>query len=148
MQERFKEFTFLIAKLNKYIHKIKTGEMAEFNLKGPHVTSIYYLYKCGALTAKEIRNLSGEDKASISRAIDYLEERGYVTCESCAEKRYNAKLILTDTGKEIGKRITDKIDRVLEASSIGINPEHRAIMYKTLALVSYNLEEFCAKYDD
>ena len=53
MEERFETFTLLISKLNRSIKRIKSEEMDEFNLKSPHVSCLYYIYKMGALTADE-----------------------------------------------------------------------------------------------
>ena len=116
MRERFKKFTFLVAKLNKYVQKIKNEEMGEFNLKGPQVTCMYYLFSKGDLTSKEIRALSGEDKASISRSLDFLEENGYVVCDNDGGKRYNSKYALTEKGKEEGFKITEKITKAMGKS--------------------------------
>ena len=45
MIERFETFTVLITKISRSIRKIKTEEMAKFNLKSPHVSCLYYLFK-------------------------------------------------------------------------------------------------------
>ena len=75
MQERFKNFTVLIAKINRCIRKIKTEEMAEFDLKSTHVSCLYYLYTMETLTSKELCDVCEEDKASISRSIWMLKKR-------------------------------------------------------------------------
>ena len=66
MEERFQAFTVLVANLNRCIYKIKTEEMAEYNLKSSHVSCIYYIYRYGSLTPTELCDLCGEDKANIS----------------------------------------------------------------------------------
>ena len=43
MEERFGTFTILISKISRSIKRIKSEEMAEFQLKGPHVSCLYYL---------------------------------------------------------------------------------------------------------
>lgn len=148
MYERFKNFTVLITKINRSIHKIKSEEMAEFHLKSPHVSCLYYLYKEGALTAKQLSDICEEDKASLSRSLDYLEENGYVSCASSAKKRYKAALTLTEKGIEVGARIAEKVDRVLDPASLGLSVENREIMYESLALISDNLEKICKKYGE
>lgn len=148
MYERFKNFTVLIMKINRSIHKIKTEEMAEFNLKSPHVSCLYYLYKEGSLTAKELCDICEEDKASLSRSLDHLEENGYVACASSAKKRYKAALTLTEKGKEVGARIAAKVDCVLDPASIGLSEENRKNMYESLTLISENLEKICKKYGE
>lgn len=148
MQERFKTFTVLIASINRSIRRIKTEEMAEFDLKSPHVSCIYYLYKANSLTAKELGDICGEDKAALSRSIEYLEANGYVTCSSKAQKRYRAPLELTEKGYRAGERIAEKIDRILDTASEGLCAEDRTIMYQSLALIATNLQEICNQYED
>lgn len=147
MKERFKTFTVLIMEINRYIHKIKTEEMSEFDLKSPHVSCLYYLYKAGELTAKELCDISKEDKASVSRSIEYLETNGFISCNSTTKKRYKAILTLTEKGREIGAALAKKIDAILEQASVGLSEENRAVMYETLSLIHDNLENICNKYE-
>ena len=148
MEARFEMFTVLIAKASRCIYKIKTGEMSEYNLKSSHVSCLYYLYKAGSLTAKELCDLCGEDKANISRSIKYLENEGYIYCESTAQKRYQSALLLTDKGKIVGKNITEKIDKILYEASNGLTEENRKIFYQSLSLICDNLENICIKYGE
>ncbi len=147
MQERFETFTVLIAKINRNIRKIKSFEMAEFELKAPHVSCLYYLYREGGLTAKELADRCDEDKAAISRSIDYLEERGYLTCNSSAKKRYKAPLALTDSGLEVAERISEKIDGILNIVGKGQDEEERHAFYRSLKTVSDNLEKIIEEYE-
>jgi DNA-binding MarR family transcriptional regulator len=146
MEKRFERFTVLMTGISRSIHKLKAEEMAEYNLKRSHVSCLYYLYKEDSLTAKELCDLSDEDKANISRAIKYLEERGYLVCRSKAQKRYQSPLELTEEGKAIGKRLVEKIDSVLEMAGEGVSDEDRMIMYRSLEHISFNLQQMCEKY--
>lgn len=148
MQERFREFTVLMVRINRYIHKIKTEEMAEFDLKSPHVSCLYYLYKAGELTAKELCDVCAEDKAAVSRSVEYLEKKGLISCASEAKKRYKAPLTLTEKGKEIAEKTQRKIDDALAVASAGLSEENRALMYECLSLISDNLQKICDGYEN
>ena len=143
MEERFETFTVLINSISRSIHKLKTMEMAEFDLKSSHVSCLYYLFKQESLTAKELCDLCSEDKANISRAVRHLEEKGYVACHSKTQKRYQSPLTLTEKGREIGAYIAEKIDCILAGVSEGIDEEHRRVMYESLARISENLRKIC-----
>ena len=145
--ERFKTFTVLIAKINRSIRKIKNEEMAEFGLKSPHVSCLYYLYKEESLTAKELSDICDEDKAAISRSILALERLGYLSCESESKKRYKAPLSLTEEGNAVAKRIADKIDSVLDFASDALTEDERIKFYENLNSVCDNLQKFCEKYN-
>ena len=146
--ERFKTFTVLIAQINRNIRKIKNEEMAEFGLKSPHVSCLYYLYKEESLTAKELSDICDEDKAAVSRSILALEKLGYLSCESESKKRYKAPLKLTEEGKSIAQRIANKIDSVLDFVSGAIAENERVGFYENLGSVCENLQKFCEKYDN
>ena len=146
MESRFETFTILIAKINRCIKKIKTEEMDEMNLKSPHVSCLYYLFKSeNGLMAKEICDICEEDKAAVSRSLDYLENQGYIVCESKTEKRYNSLISLTEKGKEIGKVVAEKIDIAVQKASEGISEEKRAIFYECLNAISENLQKVVDK---
>ena len=140
MVERFELFTTLVAELARNIHRIKTAEMSEFALRGSHVSCLYYLYKGGAMTATELCDRSGEDKANVSRAVASLEKSGYLTCPSSG-KRYQSPLSLTEKGRSVGARIAEKVDGVLARAGEGLSEEDRAVMYRSMKLVRDNLRK-------
>ncbi len=140
MQERFETFTVLINRISRNIRKIKNQEMAEYNLRSAHVSCLYYLYTNKGATATDLCERCEEDKATISRAVDYLESNGFLTCESKNAKRYKSPLILTEKGNEAGKKIADKISGVLDAISDGLTDEERVEFYRSLSIISESLE--------
>ncbi|MBR6651121.1 MAG: MarR family transcriptional regulator, partial [Clostridia bacterium] len=87
MEERFKTFTLLMNGINRSIHKLKTAEMAEYQLKSSHVSCLYYLYK-EEMTAKDLCDICNEDKANISRAVKYLEENGFLESKAKTQTKY------------------------------------------------------------
>ena len=140
MQERFELFTVLINRISRSIRKIKNQEMAEYNLRSAHVSCLYYLYTSKGLTATDLCERCEEDKATISRAVDYLETNGFIICESKCAKKYKSSLVLTDKGNEVGKKIADKIDGVLDSVSVGLTEEERVAFYHSLSIISESLE--------
>lgn len=146
MKDRFETFTVTIAKINRNIRKIKNHEMAEYNLRSTHVSCLYYLYKSDNMTATELCDKCEEDKAAISRTLDYLEKNGYLICDSKTTKRYKSPLILTEKGKEVGKEIAKKIDRVLDKISDGLTEKERIEFYRSLAIISDSLEAVANMY--
>ena len=141
MKERFETFTVLINRISRNIRRIKNQEMADYNLRSAHVSCLYYLYTCKGATTTDLCERCEEDKATISRALDYLEDNGYLTCESKSAKRYKSPLILTDKGNEVGKKIADKISGVLDAISTDLTEEERVAFYRSLSIISQSLED-------
>ena len=145
MQERFETFTVLINRISRNIRKIKNQEMAEYNLRSAHVSCLYYLYMNKGATATDLCERCEEDKATISRALDYLETNDFLTCESKRAKRYKSPLILTDKGNEAGMKIADKICGVLDTVSGELTEEERVAFYRSLSVISKSLEAVSKK---
>lgn len=141
MKERFETFTVLIAKISRNIKKIKNQEMAEYELRSVHVSCLYYLYSSESLTATDLCERCEEDKATISRALDFLEDNGFITCESKLAKRYKTPLSLTEKGKEAGKKIANKINYVLDEICTGLSEAERIEFYRCLNIISDSLEQ-------
>lgn len=141
MKERFETFTVLIAKISRNIRKIKNHEMAEYGLRSAHISCLYYLYSAGSLTATELCERCEEDKATISRALDHLEENEYITCGSKLAKRYKSPLTLTEKGRSVGKKIADKINYVLDEVCNVLTEEERIEFYRCLNVISSSLEQ-------
>ena len=145
MQERFETFTVLINRINRNIRKIKNQEMAEYNLRSAHVSCLYYIYTLKSATSTDLCERCEEDKATISRALDYLENDGYIIRNPERTRRYNSPLTLTDKGNEVGKKIADKVSSVLDAVSGGLTEEKRVEFYQSLSIISESLENVTKK---
>lgn len=148
MEERFETFTVLINRIGRNIRKIKNQEMAEYSLRSVHISCLYYLYANEGLTSTDLCERCEEDKATISRAIEYLETNGYLACQSKSTKRYKSPIILTEKGKEVAKKISDKIEAVLRQTSKNLTAEERRSFYKSLAIISENLNTVANKTAD
>ena len=140
MEKRFETFTVLVNRISRNIRKIKNQEMAEYGLRSAHVSCLYYLYTGKGLTATDLCECCEEDKATISRALEYLEGEGYLFCESKSAKRYKSPLLLTEKGEQIAGLITDKINLVLEEVSTGLTEEQRLAFYRSLTIISESLD--------
>ena len=142
MQQRFETFTVLINRISRNIRKIKNKEMAEYNLRSAHISCLYYLYTNKGVTATDLCERCEEDKATISRAIEYLENNEYLICES-----KSAQLVLTEKGKTVAKKIADKINGVLDTTSIGLSEEERVAFYRSLSIISQSLDNISKNID-
>jgi DNA-binding MarR family transcriptional regulator len=146
MEERFELFTALITKISRSIKKIKNQEVEEYGLRSPHVSCLYYLYITDGLTATELCERCEEDKATVSRSLDYLETNGYILYESKSAKRYKSPLYLTEQGRMVAAKVAAKISRVLDDVSAAMTEEERVAFYRSLAMISDSLEA-CIKSD-
>ena len=140
MTERYETFTILINRINRNIKKIKNLEMAEHELRSSHISCLYYLYKSENLTASELCERCEEDKATVSRSLDFLEDNGYLINQSKDTKKYKSPVALSEKGEKVGKEIADKVDKVLEEVGEVLTESERKEFYRALALISDRLD--------
>lgn len=143
MKDRYETFTVLITKISRNIRKLKNQEMADYNLRSTHISCLYYLYSSEGLTATDLCERCEEDKATISRSLGYLEKGGYIAYKPKEAKKYKIPIALTEKGMEVGKKISDKIDHVLDEISIGLTEDERVTLYRSLNIISDGLEAVC-----
>lgn len=148
MTNRFEIFTVLINRINRNIRKIKNMEMSDYNLKSSHISCLYYLYISGGLTATQLCEKCEEDKATISRSLDYLEESGYISCQAEGGRKYKNPITLTDKGGNVGKEIASKINSVLTEISVALSEEERVNFYRSLNVISNYLEIIVKRNED
>ena len=143
MLQRFESFVTGITVCYKYIQKIKSMEMTEFGLKGAHVMCLFFLHhNPEGLTAAQLCQLCAEDKAAISRTIAFLQEQGYI---DAGEKKYRARLQLTESGLEVARRVDCLIEQWVELGGDGLSEQERAVFYHALELIASNLRETIEK---
>ena len=139
MQERFETFTVLINRISRDIRKIKNQEMADYHLRSAHVSCLYYVYSLESVTSAELCEHCEEDKATISRAVDYLETNGFLL-RGTGAKRYKSPLHLTEKGRAVGEQIAERIRSILDAVSHTLTEEERAAFYRSLSAISRSLD--------
>ena len=139
MLDRFHSFVAGIAECHRYIQKIKSAEMTEFGLKGTHVMCIFFLNRSAdGLTAAQLSQQCGEDKAAISRSLALLQERGYICAE---DKKYRALIRLTPAGQELAARVDTLIERWVGLGGDGLSDEERETFYRVLEQIASNLRK-------
>lgn len=145
MEQRFETFTVLINRISRNIRKIKNQEMSAYQLRSAHVSCLYYLYSSAPLTATDLCERCEEDKATISRSLEYLESNGYLTCAAKSTKRYKSPLVLTEKGMAVGKKIADKVNFVLDEISTALSEDERIALYRSLSIISDRLDGLAQK---
>lgn len=139
MLQRFQAFVTGITFCYKYIQRIKSAEMTEFGLKGTHVMCMFFLHHHeNGLTAAQLCQLCGEDKAAISRTLATLRERGYIESDA---KKYRSSIHLTESGLAIALQIDSLIEQWVGFGSDGLTEEERDIFYRALEKISGNLRD-------
>ena len=71
--------------------------------------------------------------------MDYLETNGFLL-RGTGAKRYKSPLLLTEKGRDAGKRIAEKIGGILETVSHALTEKERIEFYRCLSTISRSLE--------
>ena len=72
-------FSFEIFEITRCWHKLASEEMSKYGLKGPHATYLMALLKYeNGITAPQICELCGKDKADVSRMMSIMGKKGLV----------------------------------------------------------------------
>lgn len=159
MIDRFENLTSGVTQIYKSIQKIKRCRMDSLGLKGTHVMCLHYLEACpDGLTASDLCEKCKEDKAGISRILADLERNRLITYEQQKDaketreiketKRYRAKAILTNKGKDYAKKVTNLIIHATIAGGQGISETERDIFYQVLFRIADNLNQVCLNLEN
>ncbi len=142
MYTRFERFSLGISEISRHWHKLASEEMEKHGLKSSH--SLYLLtlarYMDG-LTAPQICEYCGKDKADVSRMMKILEEKGIVTKAGGFQNRYGGIFQLTDRGREIAEHIRSRASKAVEIAGADLTAQQREIFYFALESIAARMRE-------
>ncbi len=142
MVDRFERFSVAIAEISRCWHKLAADEMAKYGLKGSHAIYLTTLYRYdGGVTAPQLCELCGKDKADVSRMMSIMETKGLVTKQGINQNLYRGVLKLTEEGKRAAEHVRERARVAVEVAGRGLTDEKRAVFYEALELISGNLRE-------
>ena len=143
MIHRFEQLTTGVSQIYKNIQRIKKLEMRSLGLKGTHVMCLHFLSRYPeGLTAARLSQLCNEDKAGISRILADLEQKRLIRYrDQESKKKYRAKAMLTETGKNEALKIKKLILRAVKAGGKGLAEKELEIFYRALFTIAENLEQ-------
>lgn len=138
---RFKKFIMLIDGVHKCIGKIKYDIAPTLGVKSVHLLWCYDLYiHPNGLTSAELAAINTIDRSLVSRELSVLIKGGYAEIEGRKSKRgYNARIILTDKGRELARKVEKYAEDFRIAVGAGTSEEEIASFYATLEKFHANL---------
>ena len=141
MIDRFERFSYAISEISRCWHKIAAEEMAHYGLKGSHATYLVTMYRFrDGVTATQLCELCGKDRADVSRMMSIMEKKGLVCRQSVHGSLYGARLKLTKEGSAAAAHVCRRADLAVEMAGSGISDAHRVIFYETLDTIVANLQ--------
>ena len=141
MLKRFARFSLAISEIDRCWHKLAAEEMAKYELNSPHAVYLNALYECEeGITAAQLGEFCGKDKADVSRMVSILEKKGLVRKEGVGKNLYRAKLLLTEEGKQAAEHVRNRAAVAVELAGAGLSEETRDIFYTALEQITENLQ--------
>lgn len=142
MLERFKRFLSAISEIDRYWHKIAGDEMARYGLKGPHATYLVAIRRHPeGLTAGQLGECCGRDKADVSRTMATLEKKGLVVKEEVGASLYRGVYRLTEEGLAAAGHVCQRASLAVELAGKDLTEESRAAFYAALESIVANLRK-------
>lgn len=142
MVDRFERFTFAMTHISRCWHKLTTDEMARYGLKGTHSVYLIAMYRyADGITAPQLCDICGKDKADVSRMMSIMEKKGLVTKEGSNQNRYGGVWKLTSEGKAAAEYVRERARLAVEIAGNGLSDDDRASLYRALELISSNLQK-------
>lgn len=140
MVERFERFSLAISEISRHWHKLTAEEMEKYGLKGTHSVYLLTMLRCpDGITAPQLGELCGKDKADVSRMMAIMEQKGLVTKEGIYQNRYGGVFKLTPEGMEAAQHVRQRASLAVELAGKDLTEESRAIFYDALESITANL---------
>ncbi len=147
MIERFEHFTLSNNEINKFLRKLAGEEMEKLGLKAAH--AIYFTalarFSETGLTATQLCEHCGRDKADVSRMLSFLEEKKLVIKEGVHQNFYNGSFKLTEDGIKIAENVKQRAAKAVEIAGKDLSEDMRINFYTALDSIVKNLRELNEK---
>jgi DNA-binding MarR family transcriptional regulator len=136
MVERFERFSYFISELSRCLHRLADEEMRKYELKGSYAIYFTTLLRSSGITAAQLAEMTGRDKADVSRTIAVLEKKGLVTRQA----GYRANLQLTQSGIELSRALSKRVSAAVAYAGKDLSEEDRNTFYACMESLVQNLQ--------
>lgn len=141
-QDRFDAFYYRATCALKSIHKLKNKAMLPFGLASAHTMCLRHLYFApDGLTRTRLVHLCDIDKAQVSRIINELCARGYVSETEDEKINYKKQLRLTPLGRSTAEEINKLVIKVNSYVSKDFTAEEIEVFYRVFDVICDKLRE-------
>ncbi len=143
---RYFRFSSATQAVAKGIQKYKNEKLSSYGLKGMHMTMLCALYKTEeGMTARELIDECGVDKAFVSRVSRELEKLGCVVCvdDTHFKSKYSKRLVLSEKGRQIMDAVDSMLDEAVKKLTDGIPEETLDTFYDVLSVFAGRLNNMC-----
>ena len=130
--------------LNRTALAMKTGfnkQIKEFDISPEQWSLIFRIVENNGLTQKELASSTYKDQANITRSLDRLEKKGFLTRLVNSKDRRIINIFSTSKAKELVEIIVPISKQYNQLLSTGLNQEEYESLIGLLNKVYTNIEE-------
>lgn len=114
--------------------------MEKYGLKGGHSVYLLTMYRYpDGITAPQLGELCGRDKADVSRMMAIMEKNGLVTKKGTNPTLYRGLFRLTPAGIAAAEYVRERADLAVRMAGKDLTEEKRATFYEALESITENL---------
>lgn len=142
MIERFEQFVSYISAIHRDIQKIERDQMVNYGLKGAYAQYLVAMHRYPeGITAAELCEVCGKDKAAVSRALSEMENKGLIVKQCNHENQYRARLFLTAAGMDAADYVCRKAVAAVQIAGQELDDETRTILYRSLRGIAAQIQK-------
>lgn len=148
MEFHFEEFVAFVNATHKTLQKIKSFKIEKYGIKGYHLLAMHYIATSEeGLTSGELCDYFKEDKAAVSRYLNKLYGKGFITLQEEEGKKYKLKNILTEEGAKVYEELKKPLMQVEKMLKKGISSSKLESFSRTLDIVVENFNDVLDKME-
>ena len=142
MIDRFEQFVSYISAIHRDVQKIERDEMVKYGLKGAYAQYLVAMHRYpDGITAAELCDVCGKDKAAVSRALSEMEGRGLIVKHCNHDNQYRAQLRLTEAGMDAADYVCRKAVAAVKIAGQELTDETRTILYRALRGIAAHIQK-------
>lgn len=142
MIDRFEQFVSYISAIHRDIQKIERDEMVKYGLKGAYAQYLVAMHRYPeGITAAELCEVCGKDKAAVSRALSEMETKSLIVKQCSHDNQYRAQLFLTEAGSNAAEYVCRKAVAAVQIAGQELNDETRTVLYRSLRRIASSIRK-------
>ena len=142
MLSRYEQFSSIISSIYRSIQKIEREEMIQYGFKGAYAQYLVAMHRYPeGITAAELCDVCGKDKAAVSRALAEMEAKGLVVKHCNHDNQYRAQLQLTEAGMDAADYVCRKAVAAVKIAGQELTDETRTILYRSLRGIAAHIQK-------
>lgn len=131
---------YQIQQIAHYIKQLQNESLMQEDLSISHVNVMYALYEEDGVTQSHIQKKLGIKASSLSKLIDILIRKGYVTRESVEHDGRTKVICLTESGKQKKKKLNEITNTIESQLKMHLSKEEGESLSTLLHQVKVNIQ--------